>query len=1222
MKEFSMSGEDGDNETTSFNGLINQGATCYMNSLLQTMFMTPELRKAMYLWQHDPTRDDPCEDSIPYQLQCLFGELQLGDGAVETSNLTQAFGWDQSDGYQQHDVQEMSRVLLDAIERTFAETDNKDLIRTLYEGTYVDYLRCEECVKERNKKDIFMDVSVVLKPFGATKVVGSLEEGLHEYLKPERMIKDNKVECEPCGKKNDTTKGLRFKKFPPILSFHLKRFDFDFQTMRRIKINDRVTFPAVLNMNEFREDQYKGPPSEVPEQLNPLLGRDFSSSSDFQSAPVSPAHSRSVSPVPVAKEAEDKKATSALLAMPSPEEVEAMLVQGEDVYELYAVLVHSGSALGGHYYSFVKNVDDGEWYKFNDSTVTPATMSEVEATFGGAGTRSTYGYYSYTSFASAYLVLYRRIGLDTELPTVEEVPSHVSEIVEARKQERERRYEERKMQRSMMKLFVYYAPNGDYSKVKVSDYKYVMISEKSTFEELTEGALKSCGLVDDKRPAEGCFRIRNYGCSSHLPGRTYGEEDKELPLSELGIRSQQDFMIEIKTPEAEFDTFNPDTQEYMYVKMPATEDDNGENWKSSVAIMPLNSDVPTMTAIAAKAMGINVKTVIEGKEECEEDDVQQSNDDSDAIPIDRLALCTITAPYYHSGSECKSALVTAPFKKAVATSYYTSSYAATKLIYLLVRDAEAENFDDEQVKYRKVFDTELNTIEVAVKGNEGETSVVKEISVDKRNPTKTLFEKIAIAFNIEMGKFRLRKVIHKELVDIGAETMAKGGVYNNGKLQIEEGAPLRPGEIILKMKIIKGDCGYNTENATYLMGSSEENMEVSETPEVEVKEEVKAEEIEEETKGEKSDEEKPDDEIPVGIPVVDANGRKWSSDPITHEIMSKPGETISVFKNHTMEQVREAIFNEYLPIIASAYPDFTPTPEHIRLRKRGMTCDTVLGKPLPREGSLSDGLNYVTDNTELIIQVLPKPDTVLHSNVIVVQAIIFDRENYKFGITTEVSASTNEEASEIFATMLGCDKNNVMFAKSYKIPDLGSIETTRWEGFNFKSVNDLKKYPYFWSSGSNILIADRSKDLKKPHVNEIMKLRPEKPASSTSTYTGTYTSYSRWTSSTYSRKEQSLVIKTKKERQKEKDSKKEEGTSSSADASISAGLAMVPYDEENSMSTEDACVGDEEPMDIGSSDNDDLADGMDIDLSVVGQPVDIMGMVNEGIPDPDVEALL
>ena len=70
---------------TGFVGLSNQGATCYMNSLLQTLYMTPEFRKALYKWEYVEEIEGPKEDSIPYQLQQLFGNLQLTNrSAVET----------------------------------------------------------------------------------------------------------------------------------------------------------------------------------------------------------------------------------------------------------------------------------------------------------------------------------------------------------------------------------------------------------------------------------------------------------------------------------------------------------------------------------------------------------------------------------------------------------------------------------------------------------------------------------------------------------------------------------------------------------------------------------------------------------------------------------------------------------------------------------------------------------------------------------------------------------------------------------------------------------------------------------------------------------------------------------------------------------------------------------------------------------------------------------
>ncbi len=114
---------------TTFSGLANQGATCYMNSLLQSLYMTPEFRRVLFSWRYDKDKDDEPEDCIPYQLQLLFAQLQSTEQrAVSTTALTTSFGWTGRESFQQHDVQELARVLFDALERSLSGTASSQLV--------------------------------------------------------------------------------------------------------------------------------------------------------------------------------------------------------------------------------------------------------------------------------------------------------------------------------------------------------------------------------------------------------------------------------------------------------------------------------------------------------------------------------------------------------------------------------------------------------------------------------------------------------------------------------------------------------------------------------------------------------------------------------------------------------------------------------------------------------------------------------------------------------------------------------------------------------------------------------------------------------------------------------------------------------------------------------------------------------------------------------------
>ena len=64
------------------------------------------------------------------------------------------------------------------------------------------------------------------------------------------------------------------------------------------------------------------------------------------------------------------------------QDISEFLKEGPYVYELYAVIVHSGGALGGHYYAYINSFENGNWYNFNDSSVSRVRYNCIENVYG------------------------------------------------------------------------------------------------------------------------------------------------------------------------------------------------------------------------------------------------------------------------------------------------------------------------------------------------------------------------------------------------------------------------------------------------------------------------------------------------------------------------------------------------------------------------------------------------------------------------------------------------------------------------------------------------------------------------------------------------------------------------------------------------------------------------------------------------------------------------
>eukprot|EP01105_Mastigella_eilhardi_P020174 TRINITY_DN4786_c0_g1_i5.p1 TRINITY_DN4786_c0_g1~~TRINITY_DN4786_c0_g1_i5.p1 ORF type:complete len:1090 (-),score=277.07 TRINITY_DN4786_c0_g1_i5:70-3318(-) len=430
-------------ERRAFVGLSNQGATCYMNSLIQALFMTPEFRRALYNWSFEDKIKEDCQanpallqhkkenTSITLQLQRLFARLQLSTkSSVKTTKLTKSFGWSREDAWVQQDVQELCRILFDRLEKSFHGSTNENLINLLWQGKLKDYVKCLECHSESSRVATYLDVPLVIK--SKDVALSSIHEALAKFVQPETLDGTNQYSCDKCNKKVNAQKGLCFSSFPYILTLQLKRFDFDQVTRQRIKLTHRVAFPLFLDLTDFTTDE-----DSVESNAGKYL----------------------LPPVTEPPDYFDRTPPPADTAAPA-----------RQWYELYAVLVHRGNAQGGHYIADIKALDTGHWYEFSDSVITEIDTTTVKSSFGG----------SEKSSCTAYMLMYRKMDpANAPLPTDQDVPATLRGLISGR-DKRERKLRERNRTRHQVQLSV----------VRDGEIRYILADRRAPIRCLLENAAK------------------------------------------------------------------------------------------------------------------------------------------------------------------------------------------------------------------------------------------------------------------------------------------------------------------------------------------------------------------------------------------------------------------------------------------------------------------------------------------------------------------------------------------------------------------------------------------------------------------------------------------------------------------------------------------------------------------------------------------------------------
>uniref|UniRef100_A0A673H2G2 Ubiquitin carboxyl-terminal hydrolase n=1 Tax=Sinocyclocheilus rhinocerous TaxID=307959 RepID=A0A673H2G2_9TELE len=250
-------------------GIKNQGGTCYLNSLIQTLLFTPEFREELFRLGPDELgcladKDKPEAKArvIPLELQRLFSHLLLVDEqTASTTDLTDSFGWTNNEEMGQQDVQELNRILFSALESSLVGTSGSSLIHRLYHGTLVNQITCKECGNISERQEDFLDLTL------SVRGVSGLEEALWNMFVEEEMFEGNNLyRCSRCYQLVRAAKSAKLRKLPPFLTISLLRFNFDFAKCERYKETGRYVFPLTFNLRPFCE-QNNWPDSESSYEL-------------------------------------------------------------------------------------------------------------------------------------------------------------------------------------------------------------------------------------------------------------------------------------------------------------------------------------------------------------------------------------------------------------------------------------------------------------------------------------------------------------------------------------------------------------------------------------------------------------------------------------------------------------------------------------------------------------------------------------------------------------------------------------------------------------------------------------------------------------------------------------------------------------------------------------------------------------------------------------------
>ncbi|XP_047447907.1 ubiquitin carboxyl-terminal hydrolase 47-like [Mugil cephalus] len=224
-----LKGRSNRKDKVKYNGLMNQGSTSYLNSVLQVLFMTKDFREAV------KRKNDESTEFIHHHLQNLFDVLEKG--TADTDEVRLKLGIDTV--YEQQDA----AVCLEKILKLTDQEASK-----IFNGKLAYKTNCAGCDNSTERVGSFWHLPLALVDSG--RKTYSVVDGIKDYFKASHLSKENQLYCDICEDKKDATTTPVIKHHPDVLVLLLKRFKYDSYYRSYVKINCAVDVPCSLQIPE------------------------------------------------------------------------------------------------------------------------------------------------------------------------------------------------------------------------------------------------------------------------------------------------------------------------------------------------------------------------------------------------------------------------------------------------------------------------------------------------------------------------------------------------------------------------------------------------------------------------------------------------------------------------------------------------------------------------------------------------------------------------------------------------------------------------------------------------------------------------------------------------------------------------------------------------------------------------------------------------------------